>query len=304
MQVATVPVDVFNPGQVFACLGLVEVAEVLFGSGSAHAAFDWSEPGACWFALGAQGSEDPIGAVLSLLERAKVVTIAPASFDLDTSQWKVETRALLGAEFPVPVPASPAALPALLICDGKEVRLDHWADSRVPNTMCTGRDNVKFWAGIQGKLGSELLQEALEVVRSKIPSQRRDPFNLSAPQSGSFRLDWRRDYVPIDAGFSLNNQKSHMRSRGYPLVEVLAAIGLSHARPLRLHKLAYRYGVAGRSSADQPLERALLPPAFLRASLGLAPLPFPTRTFTMHLDWPGQANQARCITTVSEDSDA
>jgi hypothetical protein len=25
------------------------------------------------------------------------------------------------------------------------------------------------------------------------------------------------------------------------------------------------------------------------------------RTFHMNLDWPGQANQARCITTVTEE---
>jgi CRISPR-associated protein Csx14 len=31
-------------------------------------------------------------------------------------------------------------------------------------------------------------------------------------------------------------------------------------------------------------------------------LPFPTRNFTMQLDWPGQENQARCITTVREET--
>jgi CRISPR-associated protein Csx14 len=119
--------------------------------------------------------------------------------------------------------------------------------------------------------------------------------------SSSFRFDWRRDYIPIDAGFSLN-MHSGMLPRGYPLVEILAAIGLSHARPRRVTKLEYRYAVAGRSASQQDEESALLPALFVRAALGAAELPFPTRNFTMQLDWPGQENQARCITTVREET--
>jgi CRISPR-associated protein Csx14 len=125
-----------------------------------------------------------------------------------------------------------------------------------------------------------------------------DPFSVSAPQSSSFRFDWRRDYVPIDAGFSLN-EHGKLEPRGYPLVEILAAIGLANARPARLRKLEYRYGVVGRAHASDP---AHLPLPFVRAALGCAPLPFPFRRFRMDLDWPGQENQARCITTVSEES--
>jgi CRISPR-associated protein Csx14 len=45
-----------------------------------------------------------------------------------------------------------------------------------------------------------------------------------------------------------------------------------------------------------------MPAPLLRASLGAPSLPFPTRHFTMHLDWPGQENQARCITSVDEEN--
>jgi len=83
---------------------------------------------------------------------------------------------------------------------------------------------------------------------------------------------------------------------GYPLVEILAAIGLENARPKRLRKLEYEYGVTGSFGDSR-----LLSPLFLRAALGCATLPFPQRTFRMRLDWPGQANQARCITQVFEE---
>lgn len=124
-----------------------------------------------------------------------------------------------------------------------------------------------------------------------------DPFNLWAEQSSSFRLDWRRDYIPLDIGFSINSHAStRFATIGYPFVEILAAIGLTHARPEFISKLKYRYGVLGTPSKSE-----LFGPLFLRASLGAPALPFPQRTFRMDLGWPGKEGQARCITTVYEE---
>jgi CRISPR-associated protein Csx14 len=124
----------------------------------------------------------------------------------------------------------------------------------------------------------------------------KDPLSLALPQSSSFRLDWRRDYVPIDAGFSLNAHGGAIQTVGYPLVELLAAIGLTHARPKRLDsKLEYRYGVVGSSR-----EVIWLPLSILRAALGGPKLPFEMRHFTMYLGWPGKEGQARAITQVIE----
>ena len=124
-----------------------------------------------------------------------------------------------------------------------------------------------------------------------------DPLNLWAEQSSSFRLDWRRDYIPLDIGFSINNHANkRFTTIGYPVVEILAAIGLTHARPECISKLKYRYGVLGVTS-DSDLFSQL----FFRASLGASDLPFPQRTFRMNLGWPGKEGQARCITTVYEE---
>jgi CRISPR-associated protein Csx14 len=84
---------------------------------------------------------------------------------------------------------------------------------------------------------------------------------------------------------------------GYPLVELLAAIGLQNARPARIKprdKLAYRYGVSG----------AMLPTVFARAVLGGVDLGFPSRKFRMRLGWPGQEGQARCIIDAQEEISA
>jgi CRISPR-associated protein Csx14 len=99
--------------------------------------------------------------------------------------------------------------------------------------------------------------------------------------------------VPLDAGFSLNVHGA-MTTVGYPLVELLAAIGLQNARPQRpdrSNKLIYRYAVSN----------AMLPTIFARAVLGGAKRGFTIRTFRMRLDWPGQEGQARCFVEVREE---
>lgn len=289
MAVSTVPVDLFNPGQVFACIGFAEAAGVL--RGEARGAFDWSEPQAV-FRVEAPGSEDPVSTVLSFLAEGQVESLGVHPHTTEKT-WKVTTQPTeRGGPFPTRPPDSPAALPAVLTCGSRQLRFDHWGDA-------TQRDNVKFWAGSGGYPGAALLRDALDLVRADLPeAATEDPFSLSVRQTSSFRFDWRRDYVPIDIGFSLNAH-GHIEPRGFPLVEILAAYGLGHARPEGVDKLKYRYGVLGTAAPE-----ALPPLPLLRASLG-APreqLPLPLRTFTMFLDWPGQEDQARCITNVTEET--
>ncbi len=292
MADAGIPVDLFNPGQVFACLGFMEVADTILGN--ARAAFDWRDEAAPRFLLQAAGDKSPVAAVLEYLASVTVRSIAPAGSDHRTEKWKVPTQALDEEDgFPIPQPSTPATLPALLLDKGgRALVVDHWGD--VPSR--TGRDAVKFWAGSGGYPGAALMADALELVRDRMSDAVDDPFSLSAPQSSSFRFDWRRDYIPMDVGFS-PNEHAGLTMVGFPLVEILAAIGLANARPARMNKLAYRYGVIATVGAKNLLE-----PAFNRAALGAAALPFERRVFRMNLGWPGQENQARCITDVFEET--
>ena len=288
MGIAAVPVDLTNPGQVFACLGFVEAADVLLGR--AAGGFDWKEPDGVRFRFAAAGDEDPAVRVLRFLDEATVNSLAPPNSRNGTEKWNIDTIRDSTA-FPFPDPESPAKLPARLEDNaGHVVVIDHWGDA-------TRRDNVKFWAGAGGYPGAALARDALDLVRGRIVNRAGDPFAVDALQSGSFRFDWRRDYVPLDAGFS-PNVHGDVVMRGYPVVELLAAIGLTHARPVRHNKLSYSFGVAGVSGTD------LYDPILLRAALGARQPPFPGmpfRRFRMQLDWPGQENQARCITSVIEE---
>ena len=291
MAEASIPVDLFNPGQVFACIGFAEAADALLGDVEGY--FDWSNGDASRFRLRAKGDQNPIEHVLRFLSQAKVVAEAPAG-STNISAWNkswgsAPQEIAEGAPYPSPDPDSPATFVAMLSTSEGQLRIDHWAD--------TVRDNVKFWAGAGGYPGAALTRDALDLVRNSAVESTNDPFAFAVPQSSSFRLDWRRDYVPIDAGFSLNAHGGAVQTVGYPLVELLGAIGLMHARPRRLKtKLEYRYGVVGTSR-----EVAWLPLLFLRAALGASAMPFETRRFQMYLSWPGKEGQARAITQVTEE---
>jgi CRISPR-associated protein Csx14 len=302
MADADIPVDLFNPGQVFACLGFLEAADVFLGD--AQGGFDWRDEADVRFRIRAAGTESPVEAVMKFLVCASIKSIAPAGSGNTTAGWQVPT-AILEAEatFPYPDPKSSATLPAVLegrVSDAQApvtLCIDHWGDE-------TRRDPVKFWGGGAGYPGVALARDALDLVRLALapgaPSDQwtaavADPFSLSAEQSSSFRFDWRRDYVPIDIGFSINTQKGRIATVGFPIVELLAAIGLGHARPARLSKLEYSYGTVGARDG-------LLDPILLRAGLGGPELPLPRRSFRMQLAYPGKEGQARVITTVTEEA--
>ena len=291
MAEASIPVDLANPGQVFACLGLIEAAEALLGE--ARGGFDWRDPADVRFRLAARSDHDPVVRVLRFLDEATVTTLAPAKSPHGTDKWKIETRRDGSRVFPFR-DSGPDVLPARLSDQaGRDIVIDHWGDQGPVR-----RDRVKFWAGAGGYPGAGLARDALDLIGGRAAEHAHDPFALSAEQSSSFRFDWRRDYVPIDAGFS-PNAHGGVVMRGYPVVELLAAIGLTHARPIRRERLEYRYGVAGLAGDG------LYDPIFLSAALGTEypPVPgMPFRLFTMRLDWPGQEGQARCITDVIEET--
>ncbi len=296
MAESKIPVDLLNPGQVFACLGLMEAAEVLLCG--VHGAFDWSSAQQANFRMSADGTEEPVARVMRFLEEAEVIVLAPErspNIDGWKSSWGEPPRNnSTGDPFPYPDPQSPATLPVILKDEeGNELSIDYWGDT-------TSRDNVKFWAGAAGYPGAALLRDAFKMVRGKLLQFGNAPFELSHAQSSSFRFDWRRDYVPAQTGFSPNKKRGKpIRMVGFPTVEILAAIGVSHARPLRRKKLSYEYAVLGYGS------NALVDIVFHRAALGarISPIPgCPFRRFAIQLDWPNQEGQDRCITQVTEET--
>jgi CRISPR-associated protein Csx14 len=271
----------------------MEMTEILCGPCMVRFHYENRET-ECRFELNA--AEDCIEKAIRFLARCKVVAIAPRieteGEALSAAKWQVETEVARDTFFPGAIPNSPATLPVRLSFEGVDVPIEYWLDG-----SGTGRDNVKFWAGSGGYPGAALARDAVSLLSRLIDSNLSrialDPFAFSVLMSSSFRFDWRRDYVPLDAGFSPNDQPS-IGMVGFPLVELLSAVGMQNARPSRVmpkNKLAYRYCVSN----------VWLPRCLACAVLGSDTAGFPVRAFRISLKWPGKENQARCIVNAEEE---
>ena len=140
MAESSIPVDLLNPGQIFACLGLLELADKFLGH--AHGAFDWSDDANIRFHVRALGDQCPVKSAIDFLQRATVASRSPSRDALSTVGWNVPTTQIdTGKDpFPFPVPDSPATLPVTLSCGDHHIEMSHWGDD-IPSS---GRDNIKF----------------------------------------------------------------------------------------------------------------------------------------------------------------
>ena len=273
MPRASIPVDLFNPGQVFACLGFMEVAEVLLGQTECR--FGWCDKTATTFTLRAETGCNPFSAVLDFLSGAKIEVVNQSP------------------TFPSPKSDDKMTLPILLTGQfdrvHKEINLTHWADGSLRNTfkLYSGNRSAENIAcamlnGTKKNLGFKgLLDSRREDIK-------RDPFGVTTPIGGSFNFDPRGAWTALDAGFSPNDQKYSVTAS--PLVELLAAVGLEHARP-------YEYDVRRVKYA---IWNAFLPPMLARPLFGCSKISIPTRIFDFTLNLSGKDKVTTCAQEVTK----
>ena len=313
---ARISVDISNPGQVFACLGFLEAAEVLLGRTEAH--FCWSNTMA-EFVLEASGYENPLEVVLDFLATANIVELAPIGYveggapdvnqegDEDDTPANSEddvgeasndmpgdtndtVRRRMTPGFPSEE-GKPNSLPIQLVSGSHVLTLSHWADG-------SSRSDFKLYSG--NRSARNIAMDMLQGVRTKprknqsigdlknrglqqLWQEQRDdllkaPFDVVTPMGGSFNLDSRGAWTAIDAGYSPDTQKDHIAVAASPIVEILAAIGLEHTRPdeYEIRKVYYT------------IWRHPLPPMLARAVLAGADLKVPTRRFQFDLSRSGK----------------
>jgi CRISPR-associated protein Csb3 len=272
VRTSSVPVQLENPGQVFAALGFLEVAAAL--AGFAEAGFDWNDTGHPQFMLSAHGVGNPVEAVLEFLITAEVVPVMPQG-----AKAKANVAVLESAAFPESVDLEDAKevkelwnrLPIALRNVNASIEINHWCDG-------SSRDPLKLYSG-----NRSACDIALAMLRGAGDSvglsqlwykQRKDllenPFGVVAPMRGRFNFDSRGGWMGIDAGYSLNDQKHVIDAS--PVVELLAALGLSNARPLK-DGASYRYAAW----------KGILPPILARAALGAIDVAVPLRIFSFRL---------------------
>ena len=307
---ATIPIDIKSPGQVLACMGFLEAAEVLLGGVEAH--FDWSEAQAT-FVLRADSDKNPFMVVLEFLSKAQIIELTPIGYveggaadgdddgddDAAPSEFGGSDESDDGdpgeVQGRVMTPGFPSgegdrnALPIQLVDDGRRLTVSHWADgsSRGDFKLYSGNRSAKRIAtqmlqGVRAKpkknqsigdLKTEGLQQLWQEQRQALLEA---PLDVVTPMGGSFNFDPRGAWTAIDAGYSPNTQKDGIAAS--PVVEILAAIGLEHARPDQYETRRVRYAVWGHP----------LPPMLGRAALAGADFKVPMRRFEFELDLSGK----------------
>lgn len=311
MTTWSIPVDLKSPGQVLACMGFMEAAEVVLGGVVAH--FEWSRPPA-QFVLNANGDHNPFEVVLEFLSKASVIELTPIGYveggaadgdddgdqeeaapsepeerddadgdDASETQGRLTTPAFPSGE------GDRNALPVQLAHDGHRLTVSHWADG-------SSRDDFKLYSG--NRSANRIATQMLQGVRAKPKKNQsigdlknrglqqlwqenraallKAPFDAVTPMGGSFNFDPRGAWTAIDAGYSPNTQKDGIAAS--PVVEILAAIGLEHSRPDQYETRKVRYAVWGHP----------LPPMLARAALAGADLKLPMRRFDFKLDLSGK----------------
>ena len=292
MKTASIPVDLFNPGQVFACLGLLETADILFGN--AEGGFDWNDGDTAIFTLSAEVERSPIKAVLTFIRDADISAISPRS---DVQERDGGATSFILGIHPCKLTDDKgkirsALLPIRLSLGTQELLVDSWAD------FDSGRELLQLWTATNGnsafvRFGK--LHVAYKTALSKSTNWESDPFNLPAPVAANFRLELRRNWTAINLGFSPDKISKGsgcvpIELTTYPVVELLAAIGLNHARPAKKKKLEWAY-----SAWSLPL-----PPSFARAVIGGGLLPDVCRQFRMVLEEPNDGGDLSIANSYEE----
>lgn len=313
MSTASIPVDLFNPGQVFACLGFLEAADILLGD--AEGGFDWKNEEAARFVLSAEGERNPFETVLEFLAEAEPKRWGPIGYadpplkkgkgddegeesedDENSNESVAEGEkptldlssnflAKVGDRMALPIRFGGVNRPV--------VELGHWADG-------SSRESFKLYAG--NRSADRIARAMLKGVRKKATGKQKTngqlgelktkgvaqlwetdraalieaPFDVLTPMGGSFNFDPRGGWTAIDAGYSPNEHKHAIQAS--PVVEFLAAWGLEHARPVEFGVRQVRYAVWGMS----------LPPMLARAALAGGPTAIALKRFGFELDLSGK----------------
>jgi CRISPR-associated protein Csx14 len=240
-----VDVDLGNPGQFFACCGLLELAGRLWPGSEG------------WFA----GER-----------RRGTFQIATAGSPNDTL---AEIVGLLTEDMPLATLAADHARYApdrqpVVLRDPVALRLDWWLDSYRGGD----KSELKVWAGQQTPLRN--LQNLQTAWREMMAADRsnavkRNILSMKWPMTGRFGFDPSAAPTAIDVGFSTDEQGIPVRTS--PATEMLAAIGLQRCRPVRDDKSRGRWFVY-RAWAD-PLDVSVAPAAVADIGQAIATNAFP-----------------------------
>ena len=288
MGMNSIPVELFNPGQVLACMGFLEAAEVLCGT--AEGGFNWEDEPR--FILQVEAEINPFETVLEFLAEAKPAALAPPTWQPP----KGDGGDLQSTEtFPAKEPDT-MSLPIILRRGKTKLLVSHWSDGTDERdefklyagnrtALKIAKDMLKGTADKKGKIKTPGIAQLWSEQRAELIA---DPLRTLCPMGGSFNFDPRGAWTALDAGYSLNDLGGPLEQKvmASPVVEMLSAIGLEHTRPAEISMRLYRYATWG----------GLLPLQLARAALSGHFAPIRQRRFRFPLDLSGK-NKVVCYST-------
>lgn len=193
----SVNVDPTNPGQFFACCGLLELADRLWPGAEA-----WFEPDGHQFHVSC--GEHTLAELIHAIATARLIHL---------------------------VPDNPYSSPIQIGAPFRELDIDWWVFDQ------TGARDLKVWAGTMESFGiaramqhairgdrfqsPDILNVGVVVTNPDEPSKKKEPYYFDARRSPNASS--------LDVGFSVNDLG--VTSTAHPAVELLCLIGLQVARP-------------------------------------------------------------------------
>jgi CRISPR-associated protein Csx14 len=205
----TLDVDLRNPGQFFACCGLLELASRLWPGSEKNG---WRDPEG-WFddrqfhLVTHVQSNEPLAKVALkwLTESQEVVRRLPTLIDYDDKVYPIVLKTM-----------SP-------------LTIDWWLEE----TGSTKSSVFKFWAAHQHPLQifNELRQALHNVVSTFDDLNYQALLTLKVPMTTRFGLDPVAAWTPLDVGFAPNEHAHLKNTLTSPATELLGAIGLQCFRP-------------------------------------------------------------------------
>ena len=201
----TVNVDVTNPGQFFACCGLLELADRLWPGAEVMGAFSPPRFERSRFSISSQCDFNTQTLVKALCN-SKRRPVDPY-------------RAIMGSNGK-PVKDARKTKPVQL--NGLvKLRLSWWLDE-----LAGHQTGFKMWGAHQTSEGL-ISNMAAAIVMDEMDDE--GVLESSIGMKGRIGLDTRSSWNTLDEGFSPNDQ--NLRVDTYPATELLAAIGLETFRP-------------------------------------------------------------------------
>lgn len=236
----TVPVDVTNPGQFFACCGLLELADRLWPG--AEGWFD-EPPGT--FSVYSDTGHATLNQLVDTLAGCSIEGLTREERD-ERDQLEAEKRRLKKQDRELPKEKEQRRLQLgtkaregrVFLGPPFELELNWWQtrdeDPATPKTWAGRQETHRIARAAQGSMAQVSDQEGQEGIFGygqvmRLPCEYRKCPNDAQKAVEPFYFDARRFVHPLDVGFSLDVHDAE--TAAHPAVELLCLIGLQRFRP-------------------------------------------------------------------------